>query len=831
MSNHHAARVEFADVKAETLRRLDYLIPMLLPGGKRQGDEWVVRNPTRNDKGAHSFSINMRTGVWCDFAYPADKGGDMIDLFVYINGGTKLQAMKALADMLNVQAGSTGSQSSTSKGSSTYGAAAPGDSRTPPPTFPARTPPDKDGKPYFGVGGDEGPSARKDELRRHVYRQGGVPVRIKIIKKDKKGATNAYRVVGSDGVTGWQFGKPEGFEQVPYFAEGADPFTAEINRIIFWAEGEKDVETVAALGGLAFTFGGTGDGIPDGCQQYVVGRNVVILADNDVAGRNHAKDKAALAAEVAISVKVIQFRELEDKQDVSDWAAVAGNTLVELMARVEHAEAWKPSEQKDTPRTRSIKLADFQAFLPMHSYIYIPTRDLWPAIAVNSQLPPMPALNEDGSRAMGPATKDKDGELQPSKPLSIPANTWLDKNQSVEQMTWAPGLPMLIRDRHISEGGWFDHPGATCFNLYRPPTLKHGDSMQAGPWLDHVKKVYPDDWEHLVMWCAYRVQHPEIKINHNIVLSGNPGVGKDTLLEPVVQAVGPWNCTEVAPEDLFGSFNGYLKSVILRVSEARDMGDVNKFQLFERMKTIGAAPPEVLRVNEKHLKEHSVVNVVGNIITSNYKTEGLYLPADDRRHYVAWSDLTHADFDSEPGAGDASLYFDKMWRWYEKEGGFGHVAAFLATVDVSGFNPKAPPLKTPAFWAIVDANRPAEEAEIMDALDMLNNPPAITLGCLMTGAAGDLSAFLNERKNRKAASHRIIAAGYEIVRNDTARDGLWVVKGARKTIYARKDLTVPERTKVAQRLATGKLWCDGDWMEPDAAGQQLVAMRRALNQG
>jgi hypothetical protein len=115
----------------------------------------------------------------------------------------------------------------------------------------------------------------------------------------------------------------------------------------------------------------------------------------------------------------------------------------------------------------------------------------------------------------------------------------------------------------------------------------------------------------------------------------------------------------------------------------------------------------------------------------------------------------------------------------------------------------------------------------MDALDLLNNPPAITLACLMTGAAGDLSAFLHERKNRKAASHRIVAAGYEIVRNDVAKDGLWVVKGARKTIYARKDLTVPERNMAARRLAAGGLWCDDQWLEPSAAGQQLAAMRRA----
>ena len=32
-----------------------------------------------------------------------------------------------------------------------------------------------------------------------------------------------------------------------------------------------------------------------------------------------------------------------------------------------------------------------------------------------------------------------------------------------------------------------------------------------------------------------------IKVNHALVLGGEPGIGKDTLIEPVKGAVGPWN--------------------------------------------------------------------------------------------------------------------------------------------------------------------------------------------------------------------------------------------------------------------------------------------------
>jgi hypothetical protein len=35
---------------------------------------------------------------------------------------------------------------------------------------------------------------------------------------------------------------------------------------------------------------------------------------------------------------------------------------------------------------------------------------------------------------------------------------------------------------------------------------------------------------------------------------------------------------------------------------------------------------------------------MGVIITTNHKTDGIYLPADDRRHFVAWSTLVKEAF-------------------------------------------------------------------------------------------------------------------------------------------------------------------------------------------
>ena len=90
-------------------------------------------------------------------------------------------------------------------------------------------------------------------------------------------------------------------------------------------------------------------------------------------------------------------------------------------------------------------------------------------------------------------------------------------------------------------------PGATVFNLYLPPRIERGDASKAGTWLDLLEYLYPDDVKHILDWLAHRVQRPHEKINHALVLGGQQGIGKDTLLEPVKHAVGPWNFAEVSP--------------------------------------------------------------------------------------------------------------------------------------------------------------------------------------------------------------------------------------------------------------------------------------------
>ncbi len=215
------------------------------------------------------------------------------------------------------------------------------------PSLPPRTQPDKDGKPRFLIAGNEGPAKRDGEKRRHVFVRGSEPVRIKVMLKNG-GAINWYRVQDVDGTLGWQARKPDGFVEVPYVG-GVDPFDREvIADDIYWPEGEKDVDTLIRIGLLAITFGGTGDGLPEGCAAYFAGRNVVVLADNDSGGRQHAEKKAALVAPMAASVRVVHFAELAEKGDVSDWIA-SGRDRGDLERRVEETSTWNPTRVVESP--------------------------------------------------------------------------------------------------------------------------------------------------------------------------------------------------------------------------------------------------------------------------------------------------------------------------------------------------------------------------------------------------------------------------------------------------------------------------------------------------
>jgi hypothetical protein len=180
------------------------------------------------------------------------------------------------------------------------------------------------------------------------------------------------------------------------------------------------------------------------------------------------------------------------------------------------------------------------------------------------------------------------------------------------------------------------------------------------------------------------------------------------------------------------------------------------------------------------------------IITTNHKTDGIYLPADDRRHFVAWSPRTKEEFPPD--------YWTRLWQWCGS-GGYGHVGAYLTEFDLAGFDAKAPPPKTAAFWDIVSASVAPEDSELADVLDKLDNPDAVTLARLIEQSSGTEAAeWMLERRNRRAMPHRMERCGYVPVRNPDADDGLWKLQGRRQVIYAKARFSLRDQIGAARKL-------------------------------
>jgi hypothetical protein len=89
----------------------------------------------------------------------------------------------------------------------------------------------------------------------------------------------------------------------------------------------------------------------------------------------------------------------------------------------------------------------------------------------------------------------------------------------------------------------------------------------------------------------------------------------------------------------------------------------------------------------------------------------------------------------------------------------------------------------------------------------MKNPDAVTLANITSEAGRSSIEFwkwITDRKNRRAIPHRLEKCGYVQVRNDVAKDGLWVLNGSRQAVYAKSELSVSDQLKAANDLAHRK---------------------------
>jgi hypothetical protein len=141
---------------------------------------------------------------------------------------------------------------------------------------------------------------------------------------------------------GWSW-SVKGVRQVPYrLPEVIEAIST--GAPIFIVEGEKDADALWAMHVPATCNAGGAGKWPASLSEHFAGANVVLLPDNDDAGRNHAAVVGASLIETAASVRTLRIPGLPPKGDVSDWVKTGGEpadlyALTSTMARPWAAEA------------------------------------------------------------------------------------------------------------------------------------------------------------------------------------------------------------------------------------------------------------------------------------------------------------------------------------------------------------------------------------------------------------------------------------------------------------------------------------------------------------
>jgi hypothetical protein len=265
-------------------------------------------------------------------------------------------------------------------------------------------------------------------------------------------------------------------------------------------------------------------------------------------------------------------------------------------------------------------------------------------------------------------------------------------------ITYAAGEGVLVaRDGDVYGNRWRDA---------RPVVGAGGD---ISPWLDHCATLIPEESEreHVFNVMAYKVQHPEVKINHAVLHGGDQGCGKDTLWAPFIWAVcGPQLKNRgLLDNDTLGSHWGYaLESEILILNELKEPEAKDRRALANKLKPVIAAPPEMLTINRKGLHPYDSLNRMFVLAFSNDPVP-ISLDSQDRRWFAIWSTAPRM-------APDAA---HRLWSWY-RIGGYESIAVWLRDRDVSAFNPAAAPAWTEFKANLVEHGMSLAESYLVEMM-------------------------------------------------------------------------------------------------------------------
>jgi Family of unknown function (DUF5906) len=333
--------------------------------------------------------------------------------------------------------------------------------------------------------------------------------------------------------------------------------TSDPAAIVFVPEGERHVDALRALGLHATTNPQGAGKWRSEFNQWLVGRHVVALADNDDVGREHAQKIVASLRGKAASARLLLLPDLPEKGDVIDWLA-EGHTAAELL---ELAKAEPPAANDDLPETDDPDHASVREVIDEFNAKYMVVNDGGRAVIFRETVDPVlkrpyfERIKFEDFRGLYLNHRVKTGQDENGKPkYAQSADLWLrnrKRRQYIGGVVFDPSGRAVPTDK---------------LNLWRGFGV---EPKPGGSWellKDHLLKIVCAGSEELrdyvLNWSARLVQYPAEQGEVAIVMRGGEGAGKGIFARALKTLLGQHGLAATNPKHLTGNFNMHLRDCV-----------------------------------------------------------------------------------------------------------------------------------------------------------------------------------------------------------------------------------------------------------------------------
>lgn len=420
---------------------------------------------------------------------------------------------------------------------------------------------------------------------------------------------------------------------------------------VYLCEGEKDADNAREQ----WSFNATT--CPMGAEKFtaamaksIADRNVVIVKDNDEAGRKHAEKAARLLRLEGCRVKIVAPP--APHKDLTDWMN-AGGTRDEFLELQRATAEWAPG-----------------------------------------------VVQEEATQAKNPH------EGAPGLPQSLPEmldnyvivvgtsdvfcrRTWrfMGKEQvrhahEALYTAWAKdyGVKKLDADRIV-----FKPQGELAgeLNLFKGLPLAPDSSKSCARIVEHLAILAGGDpglahW--ITSWLAYPIQHPGAKMQTALVVHGAQGTGKSILFETIMRLIYGAYMDVIGQYELDSRFSGWASQKLFVVCD-EVAADRRNVKVRNRLKMLITG--ETIGIEEKNLSRRVEENHMNLVLLSN-EDRPVQLEEGDRRYTVVRCDRMQTPD-----------YFEALAAEIAAGGAAGFLH-YLTSYDLADFNPHTPPFETEA---------------------------------------------------------------------------------------------------------------------------------------